>query len=319
MNRNTGVFVAALLLAFSCAPAMADDFPTKTIRVINQFGAGGGADLTARPILEKLQVALGRPVIMDNKPGGGGVIAAVELERADPDGHTLLIDTQTLSVNTVLRKVSYKHSEWEPIALFSLIPLALLASQELPANNLRELIEYAKKEPGKLTYGTLGPGTASHLAGLRFEQVTGTKLLPVPYKSTNDAHQDLLGKRLDLFFDGISQALPRAQAGTLKMFGVASNERLAIAAEFPTIREQGVDLVSAAWFGLVAPKGTPKAVIDRLSEEVNKITSSAEYQDRLKKIGVLPMTLRSAEFAEFRRKDLALWSDVIKTSGLRLD
>ena len=318
MKRNIGIVVATLL-AFSCGSAVGDSYPSKTVRVINQFGAGGGADLTARPILEKLQAALGRPVIMDNKPGGGGVIAATELEKADPDGHTLLIDTQTLSVNTVLRNVNYKHSEWEPIALFSLIPLALLASQDVPANNLNELIDYAKKDPGKVTYATLGPGTASHLAGLRFEQVTGTKLLPVPYKSTNDVHQDLLGKRVDLFFDGISQALPRAQAGTLKMLGVASTERLSIAADFPTIREQGVDLVSAAWFGLVAPKGTPKAITERLADEIYKITRSPDYQERLRKIGVLPMTLKAVDFAEFRRKDLALWSDVVKNSGLRID
>ena len=159
----------------------------------------------------------------------------------------------------MLRNVNYKHSEWEPIALFSLIPLALLASQDVPANNLNELIDYAKKDPGKVTYATLGPGTASHLAGLRFEQVTGTKLLPVPYKSTNDVHQDLLGKRVDLFFDGISQALPRAQAGTLKMLGVASTERLSIAADFPTIREQRVDLVSARLVWLRCSKGHAKS------------------------------------------------------------
>ena len=318
------MFTAALLAiavgwAWSGATFAADDYPTRPIRVLNQFGPGGGADLTGRPVLDKLGGVLGTSVLMDFKPGASGLIAAAEFEKSAPDGYTLLIETQTLSNNTLLRKVPYRPAEWEPLSLFAIIPLGMLAAQNVPARNLAELVDHARKNQGKLTYGTLGPGSISHLAALLFAKTTGTEWLQVPYKGTTEVHQDLMGGRLDIFFDGVSQALPLQRDGRLKIMGLTTEERIPLAGNIPTFKEQGINISTGSWFGFVAPKGTPRTVTSRLSREIAAYVTSGEYQEKMKVLGVIAIATTAQEYAEFRRNDLRKWEEVIKQHNLRLE
>ena len=319
MRRTLLAAAMGIGLAWCGLAPAADDYPTRPIRVLNQFGPGGGADLTGRPVLDKLSASLGTSVLMDFKPGASGLIAAAEFEKSAADGYTLLIETQTLSNNTLLRKVAYRPAEWEPLSLFAIIPLGMLVAQNTPARNVAELVDYAKKNRGKVTYGTLGPGSISHLAALLFGKTTGIELTQVPYKGTTEVHQDLMGGRLDLFFDGVSQALPLQRDGRLKILGLTTEERMPLAASLPTFKEQGVNIATGSWFGFVAPKGTPRAITSRLSKEIVAIVSSNEYQEKMKVLGVVAIATTVQEYAEFRRNDLKKWEEVIKQNNLRLE
>jgi tripartite-type tricarboxylate transporter receptor subunit TctC len=297
----------------------AGEFPSRTVKVLNQFGPGGGADTIVRPLLDKVGAEIKTPFVMEYKPGASGVIAAGELEAGAADGHTLIIDTQTLSLNTVLRKVSYKHAQWEPVALLGVIPLGLLARKDFAVKNIPELITYAKNNPGKVTYGTLGPGSAAHLAALLFEKEAGVRLMAVPYKATMDIHQDLMGERIDLFFDGVSQALPRHRDNQLKILGVTTSSRISIAPSIPTMVEQGVNLVVGSWFGISAPPVTPKAVVARLSDAFFSAAGASEYQDRMRSLGIISVPLKASAFADFRKEDLEKWRAVVKSSDLKVE
>lgn len=307
----------ALALAFATLALSAAD--AQTIRVINQFGPGGGADAIVRPLLESVSRDMDRTVIMEYKPGGAGAIAAAELERARPDGNTLIIDTQTLSINSVMRKVNYTHNDWEPVALLGMIPLALLTAKEVPANSMEELVAYAKENPGKVTYATLGPGSAADLAGLRFSRSMDIQLLPVPYKSTSDVHQDLMGGRIDIFFDGVTQALPRLQNNQLKILGVSTAERMSAVPQLPTFKEQGFDMTNGSWFGIAAPKGTPPELVSKLSQSFTRAAADPDYAKSMQERGVLIMPQDPQTFGRFRKDDLARWSEVLKHSKIVLE
>ncbi len=320
-RRWVALCAALLSLTLSPSPAAAQtaDFGPRPVRIINQFGPGGGADNIVRPLLDRLAASIGVPFVIEHKPGAAGAIAAQEFENGRPDGHTLIIDTQTLLLNTALRKVAYRHDEWEPVALLGIIPLALLVRKELPARSLPELVEHARLNPGQITYATLGPGSAAHLAALRFQSVTGIRMLAVPYKGTSEIHTDLLGKRIDVFFDGVSQAVPRHRDRLLDILGFTTQARLPIAAEIPTFQEQGVDLVLGAWFGISAPKGTPAGLLSRLAQAFGSALSAPDYRERMSGLGIVVAQEQLADFGRFRRADLERWQAIIESSKLKLD
>lgn len=310
------------LLASAFLPvraAFAAAFPNRTVRLINQFGPGGGVDNIQRPLLERLSAELGVPVIIEFKPGASGAIAASVLETSSPDGHTLITDTQTLSLNSLLRSVPYKWAQWEPVAMLGVIPNSLLARKNFPADSIPALVAYAKANPGKVTYANLGPGSVGHLAALRLEAATGIELLGIPYKATMDVHQDLIGERVDFFFDGVSQALPRHKANQLKILGIATTARLANAPTIPTFQEQGVDLVMDTWFGICAPAGTTKESITVLTNAFVNAVSAPDYQERMRSLGVIPMPLRAEAFAKYRRDDQERWNTVIKKANIKIE
>ena len=312
------LFALSLSAALASTSLQAQD-AGRTIRIINQFAPGGGADAIVRPLLERFSAEMGRNAVIEHKPGASGAIAAAELEKSNPDGSTVIIDTQTLSTNSVLRKVNYKHAEWEPVALLGQIPLALLTRKDLPARGLTEVVQYARSNPGKVTYAILGPGSAAHLAALRFEQAMGVKLLAVSYRGTSEIHTDLIGSRIDVFFDGVTQALPRHTSGQLKVLGIGTPERLAQAPDVPTFKEQGFDLTVGAWFGIAAPKGTPPEVVARLAESFAKALSAPEYQRNMAERGVIVSTMGPKQFSAFRRDDQARWASLIRETGLVLE
>lgn len=310
------LFFTATALAAATAGAQQAARP---IRVLNQFQAGGGADAIVRPLLDPVATDLGRPVLMDYKPGAAGAIAAAELEKGAPDGSTLIIDTQTLALNTVLRKVNYRHAEWEPIALLGIIPLALLTAQQVPAATLAEFVAHVRRNPAKVTYATLGPGSAAHLAALRLERQFNMQMLAVPYKGTGEVHQDLLGGRIDVFFDGVSQAVPRLQKNQLKILGVSTVQRMSIAPQLATFKEQDFDMEYGSWFGLAAPKGTPADVVNRIADSFIRAAQAPDYVQRMTGLGVVTQALGPQAFAKFRKDDLARWADIIQKANIVLE
>jgi tripartite-type tricarboxylate transporter receptor subunit TctC len=313
--RLLALSLSATVLATSAAAQDA----VRSIRIINQFGPGGGADAIVRPLLERFGAEMGRAAVIEYKPGASGAIAAAELEKSPPDGTTLIIDTQTLSTNSVLRKVNYRHAEWEPVALLGQIPLALVAGKQLPADSLKDLVAHARNNPEKVTYATLGPGSAAHLAALRFERAMGIKLLPVAYRFTTEVHTDMIGGRIDLFFDGVTQALPRYQSGQLRLLGVGTEERIGQAQAIPTFKEQGFDLTVGAWFGIAAPKGTPADVVTKLADSFAKAVNAPDYQRRMAEAGVIVSSLGPQRFAAFRREDQSRWASLIREANLVLE
>ena len=317
MNRRDCI-LSVLALGLPAAARAQVPLP-KAVRIINQFGPGGGADAIVRPLVERVGADLDRPVTIEYRPGAAGAIAAAALEGAPADGGTLIIDTQTLSLNTMLRKVTYRHAEWEPVTLLGQIPIALLAGRQVPAATLQELVAHARANPEKLTYATLGPGSAAHLAALRFERLTDVRMRPVPYKGTTDVHQDLMGERVDLFFDGVPQALPRFRNAQLKLLAISANERMTIARDVPTFREAGVDLVATAWFGIAAPRGTPAEIVRRLNEAFVTASRAPDYRERMQQAGVIPVGSSVADFARFRKDDLESWGALIRRLEIQVE
>lgn len=310
-------WLLALAALVASTPCFSQD--TRPIRLVNQFAAGGGADVIVRPVMEAAAVSLGRPVLMDFKPGASGIIAADLLESSPADGTTLIVDTQTLSNNSIFRKVSYSHECWEPVARIGFIPLGLMVSNSFAARTLPELVEFAKKNPGKVTYGTVGPGTVPHLAALRFEQAMGVKLLSVPYKSSPDVYQDLIGGRIDIYFDGTTQGLPLYRNRQAKLLGTSTSARLAVAPEIPTFKEQGFDLVTGGWFGISAPHGTPKDLVAKYSNAFVNAVSRQDYLKRMDQLGVITSAQDAAAFSAFRRDDRNSWAELVKRAGVVIE
>lgn len=293
--------------------------PSRPVRLINPFGPGGGADVIARPVMEVAASTLGQTFVMEFKPGASGIIAAEMLESSPADGSVLIIDTQSLSNNGLFRKVPYDHARWAPVARIGFIPLGLLVSNSLPTRNFQELVEYARKSPGKVTCATVGSGTVPHLAALRFEQAAGVKLLAVPYKSSPDVYQDLIAGRIDIYFDGTTQGLPVYRNGQARLFGTSTAARLAAHPEIPTLKEQGFDLVTGGWFGISAPAGTPREVVARYSTAFLGAVNSPAYVKRMERLGVVAAGLDAAAFETFRRDDRRQWAEFVKRTHLTVN
>lgn len=311
-------WLIALPAALVCASSFGQ-VPSRPVRLINPFGPGGGADVVVRPAMEAVASMLGRTFIMEFKPGASGIIAAELLESSPADGSALIIDTQSLSNNGIFRKVPYDHGRWEPVARVGFIPLGLLVSNKFPAKTLRELVDHARRHSGQVTYATVGPGTVPHLAALRFEQAMGVKLLAVPYKSSPDVYQDLIAGRIDIYFDGTTQGLPVYRNGQARLLGTSTAARLTVAPEIPTLKEQGFDLVTGGWFGISAPRGTPREVVEKYSAAFVSAVNSAAYVKRMEKLGVVAAGLDAAAFDAFRKDDRQQWAELVKRSRLVVD
>lgn len=272
--------------------------------------------MIVRPVMDAAAASLGRTFVMEFKPGASGIIAAELLESAPADGSTLVIDTQSVSNNSIFRKVLYRHDAWEPVARIGFIPLGLLVSRSFLATSFQQLVDHARKHPGKVTYATVGTGTVPHLAALRFEQAMGVKLLAVPYKSSPDVYQDLIAGRIDIYFDGTTQGLPVYRNGQARLLGTSTPQRLAVAPEIPTLKEQGFDLVTGGWFGISAPRGTPKEVVAKYSAAFLDAVKRPEYVKKMDQLGVVPAGLNATDFAAFRKEDRSRWADLVKRAGL---
>ncbi|MDQ2780038.1 MAG: tripartite tricarboxylate transporter substrate binding protein [Pseudomonadota bacterium] len=310
--------MAAVALASS--PALAQDYPTHPVRIVVPFAAGGSADVFGRYIAQKLQESMGQNFIVEDKPGAGSVIGTDSVAKSAPDGYTLLLMSNTHTVNESLianKPFSLTH-DFVPIGPISYSDLVLVARPGLPYSNLAELIAAAKAKPGMLTYASSGPGTPYHMAGELFKAMAGINLLHVPYKGSSAARADVMGGTVDLMFDAIATMGEQIKAGKVKALAVTGEARSPILPDVPTVAEAGVPGYEATiWLGLMAPKGTPAAIVTKLSTELAKITSSPETRKAWTVQGTTPMTMDSAAFGRYIDKDIVKWARIVKLSGAR--
>jgi tripartite-type tricarboxylate transporter receptor subunit TctC len=318
-------FLKRLGLAIAAAGALigsatAQDYPTKSVRIIVPFGAGGPADIYARVIGQHLQETLKQSFVIENRPGAGAQIGTAEVAKADPDGYTLLMMSNTHTVNETLRPGrSYDlMRDFAPVAPVNYSDLIMVVHPSVPAKNLKEFLALLKSKPGELNYASSGMGTPYHMAGELFKAMSGTKLAHVPHKASGDARSAVLGGHVQMMLDAITTTAPTVQGGQLRALGTTGKARSALMPDVPTISEAGVPGYEATiWLGIMAPKATPKAVIAKLNAEINKVLAKPEVKDGWAKQGAVPMNMSPAAFDTYLKADIEKWAKVIQTAGLK--
>jgi tripartite-type tricarboxylate transporter receptor subunit TctC len=315
-----GVF--ALLLAFAAATSWAQTYPARAVRIIVPFAVGGSADVYGRFLAAKLSDALGHPFVIENRPGGGAVVGTDAVAKSAPDGYTVLIMSNTHTVNeTLIPKKPYDLlRDLAPVTGINYQDLLLVAAPGVKANNLREFIALAKAEPGKLNYASSGPGTPYHMAGELFKYMAGVDIMHVPHKGSDQARTAVLGGQVDMMFDAISTIVSHVRAGKLKGLATTGKVRSAVTPEIPTAAEAGVPGYEATiWLGLMAPAGTPRPILERLSAEVNKVLNAPDVKENWGKQGAVPMAMAPDEFGKFVREDVTKWAKLVKDTGMKVD
>ncbi len=314
--------LAALLLSLASTLARAQAYPNHPVKIIVPFGAGGPADIYARYLGQRLQEPMGQPFVVEDRPGGGSVLGTDAVAKSAPDGYTLLLMSNTHTVNETLipKKPFDLLRDLAPVAPINYSDLLLVVHPSVPANNLRELIALAKSQPGKMNYASSGPGTPYHMAGELFKSMAGIDVVHVPYKGSDGARIGILGGQVQMMFDAITTMAPNVRAGKLKAFGTSGRARSSVLPDVPTVAEAGVPGYEATiWLGVMAPAGTPKPVIDRLNAEITKITGSSEVKAAWAKQGATALAMTPAEFGQYLRDDIAKWAQVIARAGIKQD
>jgi tripartite-type tricarboxylate transporter receptor subunit TctC len=294
MFRATLIAFASLLFA---ARAPAQDFPYKTIRIVVGFPAGGPSDVPARILAEKLRV-LGQPVIVENKTGAAGMIALADVLAQPRDGHTLLLCSYIDAINPLLyRKVSYRLDDIAPVSLIQKAYYAFTISNQLPANDLKGFVAHAKSKPGALNYGKVGSGSVTELLARQLERLAGIQMTGVTFRGTGPAVQEIAAGRLDFMVGPLAVTIPLHEAKKVKIIGMTSPERLPVAPDVPTLKEQGIDIVNYGWWGVCAVSGTPKPVLAALNRHVAAAVASPEFRTVIEKTGVIAVSSSIEEFA----------------------
>ncbi len=308
--------VLLAVLALACATAGAQGYPNKPVKFVIPYPPGGLADTFARTLGQQLADRLGQPVVPENKPGGSLIVGTDAVAKSPADGYTLLLaSSSSLALNVAaFRKLPYDPiKDFAPVSIAFYTPLYLVISPDLPVHSVKELIAYAKAKPNALSFASLGHGSSLHLAGEMFKSLAGIEILHVPYKGTTTALPDLVSGRVSMIFDG-GAFLPQVQAGKVRLLAVTSSKRLESLPDVPTMAEAGVPGYEVVfWFGVVAPGGTPKAVVDRLSKEVNEIVRLPAFRDKLAGFGNIQFATNTPEaFAELIKSDIRFWDKVLK-------
>jgi tripartite-type tricarboxylate transporter receptor subunit TctC len=312
----------AVLLAASSFAAWSQAYPSRTVRIIVPFGVGGSADVYGRFLAAKLSDATGQSFVVENRPGGGAVIGSDAVAKSPADGYTLLVMSNTHTVNeTLIPKKPYTlMKDLAPVNGINYQDLILAIPATVPANNLREFIALAKSQPGKLNYASSGPGTPYHMAGELFKYMSGTNIVHVPHKGSDQARVALLGAQVDMMFDAISTMVAHVRSGKARALGTTGKTRSAVTPELPTLAEAGLPGYEATiWLGLMAPAATPRPVLEKLNAEVGKILASAEVKESWAKQGAVPMGMSIDQFDRFLREDVQKWSKLVKDTGMKVD
>lgn len=318
---STALVLSTPLWAASAGAQGVSAWPQKTIKILVPNPAGGSADLFPRLVSEALSTKLGQTIVIENKPGAAGNIAAEMLFNAEPDGYTLMAaPPPPLSINVSLYpKLNYDPAKFVPITVFSLVPNALMVHPSVPANSVQELIAYAKANPDKLSYASQGNGSTAHLTAELFKQKTGTKLVHVPYKGDAPAVADLLAGHVNVMFGNVAQASAHLRSGKLKVLAVTSAKRIPSMPQTPALQEIVPGVVAVAWFALVAPPKTPVAIAQRLSSLISDILRTPEMMRRFAEVGAEPIGNTPEEMAQWMKEDTERWRQVIKTGGVTID
>lgn len=308
--------------AFVAAPAIAQSYPSKPVRLVVPYTAGGGADTTARLIAPKLQEALGQTVVVDNRPGAGGSIGDDAVAKATPDGHTLLIGAFAHAVNpSLMGKMPFRTpDDFAPISLLVTVPELLVVTPSFPAKTVQELIAMARAQPGKLSYASSGNGSAQHLAAELFKMRTGIDIQHVPYKGGSLAVADVAAGHVPFYFGNMSAALPQSRGGKVRALAVTSPQRSPAAPEVPTMAESGVTGCEIfEWNALLAPAATPPEIVKRLHAEVVKVMTMDDIRAKFADLGAQPVGSNPEELAAFLKVEMAKWAEVVKTANVKIE
>ena len=320
--RTSLVVALGLAAALFGTPATAQTYPAKPVRIVVPFAAGGPADVYARFMAQRLQDALGQPFVVDNRPGAGSVIGTDAAAKAPPDGYTLLLMSNAHTVNESLipNKPFQLMRDFVAIAPINYSDLVLVANPAVPAASLKELIAQAKARPGKLNYASSGPGTPYHMAGELFKSMAGVYLVHIPYRGSSGARTDVLGGQVDVMFDAVTTMAEQVKSGRVKALATTGKTRSDVLPDVPTLNEAGVPGYEATiWLGLMAPRGTPKAVVDKLNEAITKIVSQPDIKQAWAKQGAVPLLMSPDVFDKYARDDITKWARVIKTANIKVD
>jgi tripartite-type tricarboxylate transporter receptor subunit TctC len=314
--------VFSLLLLLFCAPALPQAYPAHAVKIIVPYGVGGPADIYARFIAAKLQDTLGQPFVVEDRPGGGSIVGTDVVAKAAPDGYTLLMMSNTHTVNETLvpKKPFDLLRDFAPITPINYSDLILVIHPSVPAKNLKEFIALAKSKPGQLNYASSGTGTPYHMAGELFKAMAGVDIVHVPHKGSDQARTAILGGQVQMMFDAITTMAGQARAGKVRALGTTGNKRSDVTPELPTIAEAGVPGYEATiWLGMMAPAGTPRPVLEKLNAEINKILNAPDVKETWAKQGAVPMGMSIDQFDKFLRADVLKWAKIVKLSGAKID
>ena len=315
----TSVFA---LIATASATVFAQAWPSKPIKYIVPFPPGGATDILARIVADKLAIALGQPVIVENRAGAGGNVGTEAVVRAAPDGYTVLQGTVANSISeTLYTKLPFSFErDLLPVALIANVPNVMVVNPSVPAKNVAEFIALTKASPGKYNFASSGTGTSIHMSGEWFKLLTGADMKHIPYKGSAQALQDLIGGQVDVMFDNLPPSMPHIRAGKLRALGITTATRYSALPDLPTLAEQGVvGYDAAAWFGMLAPKGTPPEIVARLNSEINKIIQQPDVREKMLLQGAVPNPLAPAGFASFINNEVIKWGKVVKASGAKVE
>jgi tripartite-type tricarboxylate transporter receptor subunit TctC len=322
MSRTLRFWFTVLALFGFTGAAQAQAWPSRPVKIVVPFAAGGPADNYARFLGTRLQEALGQPFVVDDKPGAGSLIGTEIVQKAAPDGYTLLLMSNTHTVNETLipNKPFVLTRDFAAIAPINYSDLVLVANPSLPVSNLKDLLKLAKERPGKLNYASSGLGTPYHMAGELFKSMSSVYLVHIPYRGSSGARTDVIGGQVDLMFDAVTTMAEQVKAGKVKALATTGLHRSSVLPDVPTVHEAGVPNYEATiWLGLLAPKGTPKAVIDRLNEAVSKIASQPAVRQEWGKQGATPMVMTPVAFEKYIQDDMAKWARVIKSANIKAE
>ena len=312
---------AALLLWLAASPLFAQGYPGKPVKVIVPFATGAASDTIGRLMSDRLTQAMGQPFIVENRPGAGGTIANELVSKSAPDGYTLLVSTAALPIaGAAFRNLKYDTAAFSSITVLTHSPLALAANPNFPPRSVREFIDYAKANPGKVNFGSLGIATSHHVTGEKLKLDAGIDMVHVPYKGSGAAHAVLMGGQIQVMFDNLVALLPHFKSGKLRPLAVSSLKRHPLLPDVPSLSEAGVkDFEAVAWFGFVAPPGTPREIVNRLHAELVKVLQSPEIHQRLVD-GGSEVIGNSPEAADrFLAAELARWGKVVKAANITAD
>jgi tripartite-type tricarboxylate transporter receptor subunit TctC len=323
MSPRQWLVALGLISIFAPAPASAQAYPSRPIMLVVPFAAGGPIDIIGRLFAPRLSSWLGQPVVIDNRGGAGSTIGTSFVANAQPDGYTLLLASNS---GLVIAPHVYKNLSYDPVKSFAAVSLAgvhifgFAARLSLPAENVKELVEYARSKPGQLNYGSSGIGTGPHLLGEAFKSSTGIQSTHVPFKGGAPAVLELVAGRIDYLFEGFNNLLPYIRSGKIKALAIVSSKRTSVLPDVPTMSELGIfESVPGIWSGVVAPAGTPAAIVQRVSAEVQKLMATRDIADALLAQGIEPAASMPGEFASFIQTEHAKWGEVVRTAGVKAE
>jgi tripartite-type tricarboxylate transporter receptor subunit TctC len=319
MTALTRALAVLAIVLIAGGNASAQSYPTKQVRMVVPFGAGGPADVYARFLGQHLSEALKRPFVIENRPGAGAIIGTNEVAKAAPDGYTLLVmsNTHTTNESLIPNRPYNLMRDFVPVSPINESDVMMVVNPSLGVKNLKEFIALAKSKPGQLNYASSGPGTPYHMAAELFKAMTGTDIVHVPHKTSGDMRTSVLGGHVQMMFDAITVLAPNVKEGKLVALGTSGKTRSTVMPEIPTVAEAGVPgYESTIWLGVMAPAKTPQPIVDALNQAIRKIMARPEIKDAWGRQGATPMTMTPAEFDKHLRADIAKWAKVVALAGL---